>query len=170
MRYYSSIATPKTLSTTITSSSNSVALSDLVGLPNSYPYTLVLEPDSASEEIVTVTALVSGTTLSITRAQDGTSATAHNAGTAARHMVTARDIREPQEHIDNSALHVPTQATHSGKFLTTNGSATSWASALTPTGSQTITNKTIDYNSNTILNLPATGNSSISDILMLGGM
>ena len=48
---------------------------------------------------------------------------------------------------------LPTQTSQSGKFLTTNGSSASWAAAVTPDGTQTLTNKTIDADDNTISDL-----------------
>ncbi len=47
----------------------------------------------------------------------------------------------------------PTQTGNSGKFLTTDGTMTSWAEAVTPSGTQTLTNKTIDGDDNTIQDL-----------------
>lgn len=48
---------------------------------------------------------------------------------------------------------LPSQTSQSGKFLTTNGTSASWASAVTPDGTQTLTNKTIDADDNTISDL-----------------
>jgi hypothetical protein len=52
----------------------------------------------------------------------------------------------------SSAL--PGQAGNAGKFVTTDGTNASWADAVTPAGTQTLTNKTMDYNSNTFTNFP----------------
>lgn len=97
-RYYSSTAQPTTLSGAITNSATSMTVGATTGFPATTPYTLVLEPGTANEEIVTVTE-VAGTTLTITRGEDGSTALAHSAGAAVRHMLTARDLREPQQHI-----------------------------------------------------------------------
>ena len=48
---------------------------------------------------------------------------------------------------------LPSQTGHSGKFLTTNGTTASWSTAVTPDGTQTLTNKTIDADDNTISDL-----------------
>lgn len=45
---------------------------------------------------------------------------------------------------------LPAQTGNAGKFVTTNGTAASWADAVTPTGTQTLTNKTISYANNTL--------------------
>ena len=132
MRYFSSVATAKTLLMTINSSATSIALSDLTGLPATYPYTLVIDPDTSSEEIVTVTALVSGSTVAVTRGEDGSSATSHSAGAGVRHMVTARDLREPQEHIaSTTGVHGITGALASASALTTHTSATTGVHGIT---------------------------------------
>lgn len=48
---------------------------------------------------------------------------------------------------------LPAQSGKSGKFLTTNGTSASWSDAVTPSGTQTLTNKTIDADDNTISDL-----------------
>lgn len=105
-RQYRSTVEAKTLSTGITSGASSIIVNSVTTLPNSYPYTLVLDPDTNKEEIVTVTSLIGGNVLAVTRGQDGTSAQAHDASAVIKHMVTARDLQEPQDHIyANSNVH-----------------------------------------------------------------
>jgi microcystin-dependent protein len=65
------------------------------------PFTLILDQDSALEEIVSVTA-VAGTTLTVTRGVDGTSATSHAAGSSVSHGVSARDFDEPNAHVNTT--------------------------------------------------------------------
>jgi hypothetical protein len=104
-RYYSSVAIDTTLTGAVNSSATSITVASTSGFPVSYPYTLALDYDTSSEELVNVTA-AAGTTLTITRGQDGTTGVAHDAGAAVKHVASARDFREPQEHIAaSSAIH-----------------------------------------------------------------
>jgi hypothetical protein len=96
-RYYSSTAVKTTLSSSITSSDTSMTVASTSGFPSSYPYTLIIEKDSANEEIVTVTALV-GTSLTITRGVDGTSGRSHSAGVSIEHGVIALDFTNFRAH------------------------------------------------------------------------
>jgi hypothetical protein len=75
-----------------------VLVNSISGFPTTFPYTLILDPDTSKEEVVTVTS-GSSTTLVITRGQDNTTAFAHAAGTAVRHGVSAREFKELQTHI-----------------------------------------------------------------------
>ena len=75
-----------------------VIVNSISGFPTSFPYTLIIDPDTTKEEVVTVTTGTS-TTLTITRGVDSTQAVAHAAGTAVRHGVSAREFKELQTHI-----------------------------------------------------------------------
>lgn len=101
-RYYSSTAVDTTLTNSVTISGTSIVVGSVSGFPTSYPYTLALDYDTAKEELVNVTA-AAGTTLTIVRAQDGSSAIAHDAGAVVKHVASARDYREPQEHLGASS-------------------------------------------------------------------
>ena len=104
-RYYSSTAIDTTLTGAVNSTGTSITVASVSGFPASYPYTLALSYDTASEELVNVTA-AAGTTLTIVRGQDGTTGVSHDAGAAVKHVASARDFREPQEHIAaSSAVH-----------------------------------------------------------------
>lgn len=96
-RYYSSTAQQTSLTATINTSATSIQVASTSGFPGSTPFTLSLDYGSISEELVDVTA-IGGLTLTVTRAVDGTPASAHNAGAVVRHVSSARDFTESREH------------------------------------------------------------------------
>src|SRR6478609_9626790 len=104
VRYYSSVAAETTLVGSITNSSTSIQLASTVGLPALTPFTLALDYESASEELVEVTA-VAGPTLTVIRAIDGTSATNHNSAARVRHVSSARDFSDSRNH-ENASTNV----------------------------------------------------------------
>ena len=107
-RKYSSRSQQTTLASAITSSDTTMTVisgSQLMGgkTPTSTEtYTVVIDPDTANEEIVDVSNYSSGNTLTITRGRDGSTAVAHSAGAAVRHMIIGRDLQEANDHIENT--------------------------------------------------------------------
>lgn len=105
LRYYSSVAQPATLTSNINNSATSVTLSTVTGFPISFPYTLAIDWGTSTEELVDVTA-AAGTTLTVTRGVDGTSAQSHGLGAAVRHVASGRDFSDYQNHqAASSAVH-----------------------------------------------------------------
>lgn len=106
-RNYSSTTVVRQLAAAMSSSTSgavgTMVLDSTATVPTSYPFTMVIDPDTTSEEIVTVTGAPTGASYPITRGSDGTSPTAHLNNSYVRHMVTARDLQEPQDHIYASA-------------------------------------------------------------------
>lgn len=80
-------------------SDTSMTLDSVAGFPTQFPYTLIIEPDTALEEVVDVTAAV-GNVLTITRGVDGTTASAHATASVVYHGISARDPREANEHVN----------------------------------------------------------------------
>lgn len=107
-RYYSSTAVATTLSGSASNSATSITVTALSGFPASVPWTAILDPDTASEEVVEVSN-VSGTTLTVTRGVDGTSAVSHNAGAVFRHGVSGRDFDEANSHVNDTSTDVHSQ-------------------------------------------------------------
>lgn len=107
-RYYASTAKQASLSSAIDSVVVSITLDLVTGFPASYPYTLVIDPDTNKEELVKVTASGGGTTLTIVRGDDSTTNVAHSAGATVRHVVSAQDFNDFGQHIGSTAA--PTTA------------------------------------------------------------
>ena len=111
-RKYSSRSQQTTLSAAITSTATTATVlsgSNLMAgtsISAGETFTVVIDPDTALEEIVDVTA-VSTNTLTIVRGiENAGTGQAHSAGAVVRHMVTGRDLREANTHIEaSSAVH-----------------------------------------------------------------
>ena len=143
-RNFSSTAVETSLQSSIPAqsqgqSNTSFIVASVSGFP-SVPFTLIVDPDTSKEEVVTVTA-ASSTTLTVTRGEDSTQAVAHSAGAVVRHGVSGRDFREEQTHIaargydaDSGILDLANQ-TH------VHGLATGDGSVVGTTKAQTLTNK-----------------------------
>jgi len=106
-RKYSSRSQQTTLSGALTSSGTTATVvsgTSLLGgatISAGETFTVVIDPDTALEEIVDVTA-VSTNTLTITRGIDGSTGVAHSAGAVVRHMAIGRDYRESNQHVENT--------------------------------------------------------------------
>lgn len=104
VRYYSSVATPTTLSAGINNSATTITVGAVTGFPTLYPYTLAIDFDTALTELVEVTN-AAGTTLTVTRGVDGTSATSHSSGASVRHVASARDYTDSRAHENTDIAH-----------------------------------------------------------------
>jgi hypothetical protein len=140
-RNYSSRSQQTTLTSAVTAGATTIVVQSgpaLLGgatIAGGTTFTLVVDPDTAIEEIVDATA-VSTNTFTITRAIDGSSAQAHSAGAVVRHMAIGRDYREANVHIES------TTGVHgiAGAVVGTTDTQTLTNKTLT---SPTITNPTI---------------------------
>jgi hypothetical protein len=114
-RKYSSRSQQTTLSASITAGDTTATVVSGANLLASVTFsptgtfTVVIDPDTALEEIVDVTDR-SGNTLTITRGVENSgTGVAHSAGAVVRHMVTGRDLREANDHITGTlAAHAAT--------------------------------------------------------------
>jgi len=103
-RNYSNVAVAATVENVggLSTGTSTLVLSATTGMPTA-PFTLRIRPETANEELITVTggSGTVGTPYTITRGVDGTSAKTHPQGAPIVHSVSARDFAEPQAHIDN---------------------------------------------------------------------
>jgi len=147
-RYYSSTAVETSLQSSIAAqaqgaSNTSFIVASISGFPADFPFTLIVDPDTSKEEVVTVTS-GSSTTLTVTRGADNTQGVAHTAGAVVRHGVSGRDFRESQTHIaargydTDSTLMALANQTH------VHGLATGDGVVVGTTKAQTLTNKTLE--------------------------
>ena len=99
-RLYSSISVETTLASSINNSTTSMTVATgtattLLGgvtvVANSQ-FTVAIDPDTISEEIVFITAGPSGDTFTIVRARAGSSAVAHSTGATIKHVLTSDDL------------------------------------------------------------------------------
>jgi len=145
-RKYSSISVETTLQTgigsgdtTITAPSSSAVTLLLGGVSlaagNVDQFTVVIDPDTANEEILFVTG-VSGANMTVVRARAGTAAVAHTAGAVIRHSLTSDDLTYYTTGVD---------------------------SAATAAGTLTFTNKTIALGSNSVSGTTAQFNTALTD-------
>lgn len=104
---YFSHTKPDALAAALTNTATLVQLADGSSFPDpaaggNSRYTIVLAYGTSREEICTVTAKPTPTTLTVLRGQDGTAATAKNSGDVVVHGVSARDFREMAEAFPKS--------------------------------------------------------------------
>jgi len=150
-RKYSSRAQQTTLSSGISSADVTMTVgsgANLMGgkTPSATEtYTVVIDPDTALEEIVDVHTYSSGNTLSITRPIDGSTAVAHSAGAVVRHMVIGRDLQESNTHIEGTlAGHAATTSAQLNSVISDNTGSGALVFGTSPTiTSPSITTPTI---------------------------
>ena len=164
---YSSTVGELRLTSGIAAGATSMVVSSTTGLPAT-PFKLAVDYGSASEEIVKVT-VAAGTTLTVTRGYDGTSAVAHNAQAVIRHVITPEDLRLSRQHEAATSVHgvgtvVGTAETQtlSNKNLSS-GTNTFPATLVTVSGAQALTSKSVDLGSNTLTGTRAQFNTAMTD-------
>lgn len=126
--------------TTLTLASTAAVTSLLGGVTlaggNVDQFTIAIDPDTASEEIVFVRGTSGATLTGVVRGQAGTSATTHSAGATIKHVLTSNDLDYYTSGVDN---------------------------ALTAAGTATLSNKAISLGSNTVTGTTAQFNTALTD-------
>jgi hypothetical protein len=114
-RQYKGAAAPCTTTNSLTSADTSVTLSAITGWPSTaaVPFYVVIDPGTSSEEKCSAT--ISGSTLTLTRGQDDTTAVAHSSGATIYPVFSA-------DEADEANLMASTMTTK-GDLLVTTGSA-----------------------------------------------
>jgi hypothetical protein len=143
-RKYSSRSQQTTLAANLTDAATTctvVSGSALLGgatVPAGTTFTVVIDPDTALEEIVDVT-IVSTNVLTITRGvENNGTGQAHSAGAAVRHMAIGRDFREANLHIEATGGYNDGTGAH-----TMHGIASGEGDVVGTLKTQTLTNKTL---------------------------
>lgn len=123
-RKFSSISVETTLASGISNSATSMtvatgtgpALIQGSGFTNGDQFTVAIDPDTSNEEIVFITAQ-SSDTFTITRARASSSGISHSGGATVRHVLTSDDLDAFESTTQNAVTTTGTQ-TLSNKTLT----------------------------------------------------
>jgi len=143
-RQYKGAAAPCTTTNSLTSADTSVTLSAITGWPSTaaVPFYVVIDPGTSSEEKCSAT--ISGSTLTLTRGQDDTTAVAHSSGATIYPVFSADDADEANAFASTMTTRgdLLTMASGptvgriaigtSGYVLTSNGTDAAWAVTATP--------------------------------------
>ena len=169
-RLYSSTSVETTLATGISSTATSMTvasgggalLTNGVTIGTGNQFTVALDPDTASEEIVFITTQ-STDTFTITRQQAGTSGVAHSAGATVKHVLTSDDLNAFKASISPVA-NVGFAGSTSGT-TTVQATAVAGTTTLTlPAATDTLVGKaTTDTLTNKTLTSPILNTPTISD-------
>jgi hypothetical protein len=167
-RQYSSRSQQSTLTGSITSGAvtmtvvSGTALLGGQSIPGGRTYTLVIDVDTALEEIVDATA-VGTNTFTITRAIDESVAQGHSAGAVVRHMAIGRDFRDANLHAEAAASYNDGD----GVAHTMHGIGSGEGDVVGTDKEQTLTNKTL---TTPIISSPTiTGTSGVETSIVFEG-
>lgn len=130
---YSSTTAQTSITSSISNVATSINVSSAASFPST-PFSIALDIGNSNQELCDVTNVV-GTTFTVTRGIDSSSAVAHSNGATVTHIAIGRDFREMRSHIDASSSNDASgEAVH--------GLATS-SHVVGTTDTQTLTNKTL---------------------------
>ena len=181
-RKYSSVSTQTTLAAGISSTATSMTVATgtgaallggvTLGAGAVDQFTVAIDPDTASEEIVFVTGVTSDT-LTIIRGRAGTSAITHSGGATVKHVLTGDDLNYFESTV-SAAVTATGTATLTNKTIalgsnTVSGTKAQFNTAMTDAdfatldGSETLTNKTVALGSNTVSGTIAQFNTAVTD-------
>lgn len=131
-------------------------------------FLVALDVDTENEEIVAVTG-ISGDTLTVTRAQAGTSGITHTAGATVKHVFTGDDATFYVTSLANAVTLTGTQ-TLTNKTLTTPviTSISNSGTITVPTGTDTLVGRaTTDTLTNKTLTSPAINTATLSNSVLV---
>lgn len=191
-RLYTSTSVDTTLTASLGAGATTCTVADATALlggltiSGGNTMTLAIDPDTASEEIVLLTG-VSGSTLTITRAQAGTTDIAHTSGATVRHVLTSLELTDFETVKSNYISKTTVNAKgdilaataddtvtrlavgSNGQVLTadsTTATGIKWAAVtneVTASSTTTFTNKSIALGSNTVTGTIAEFNTAVTD-------
>jgi hypothetical protein len=98
---------------TVATSTATTLLGGVTIVANSQ-FTVALDPDTGSEEIVFITAGPSGDTFTISRGKAGTTAIAHSAGATVKHVLTSDDLTAFEASSLETQFTIPTSFLYMG--------------------------------------------------------
>ena len=172
-RKYSSISVEQLLSSSMGAADSTLSLDDAsavtallggvtLGAGNVDQFTIVVDPDTASEEIIFVRGTSGSTLTGLVRGQAGTSGTTHSAGATVKHVLTSSDLDYYTSGVDNAITAAGT-ATLTNKVI--DASNNTLTGVVTLTGTQTLTNKTLTSPS---LTTPSISNINAKGDILVG--
>ena len=150
-RKYSSISVEQLLSSSIGAGDTTLSLADASAVTallggvtlaggDVDQFTIAIDPDTASEEIIFVRGTSGSSLTGLVRGQAGTSGTTHASGATIKHVLTSNDLDYYTTGVD-AAITAAGTATLTNKVI--DASNNTLTGVVTLTGTQTLTNKTL---------------------------